>query len=202
MRSYTAATYTMPMHSNPIPVIAAGGVAGATAGAFAAYRALPPVAKFMLWGATGVSIAAIGYATYRWATTPVPFTVESDQCNKYKMGSQYQLDEAITPIVKYHAKFRAGIDPFAITTEVIHKYGKSCKSYPEESRNPGEAALYVDVFKEVLRVMDAQKLLSSNQRDYFGRMIDVWARAHSVFAPVSGARTVEGPIIDVEPVQA
>jgi len=144
------------------------------------YRSLPPVAKYAIVGTLGVAVIATGVAIYRAATRLRPIQVNNEACSDFSLGSQAELDEAIRPIIREHMRRRPAVDPFAVTTDFIHRYAPVCKSYPEESRNPGEAALFVESFLEVMRVMDLMKLLTENQRVYFTRMIDVWAKAHGI----------------------
>lgn len=151
-----------------------------------AYRGLSPTAKYLLTGGLGVAVLATGVVIYRAAVRPRPFQVHNAACSSFTMGTDVELDEAIKPIIREHLRWRPAVDPFAVTTDLIHRYAPDCRSYPEESRNPGEAELFVACFIQVIRVMDVMRLLTESQRRYFTAMIDVWARAHDLggVAPV------------------
>jgi hypothetical protein len=111
--------------------------------------------------------------------TPDPFTTVSDQCNDFALADRQQINDAIFPLVRAAARDGA-VDPFAVTTEFVRKYASHCRSYPETTRNPGEAKLYVQSFDQVLRVMQEQQLLSEDQRGYFLEMVSVWGKSQGL----------------------
>lgn len=127
-------------------------------------------------GVAGVTVLALGI---RWLVRPDPFTKVSDQCNDFALGDRQEINDAIVPLVRSAASDGA-VDPFAVTTEFIRKYASHCRSYPEKTRNPGEAKLYVESFGQVLRVMEELQLLSHDQRGYFLEMVSVWGKSQGL----------------------
>jgi len=115
----------------------------------------------------------------RWAMTPDPFTSVSEQCNDFALGDRQEINEAIVPLVRSAARGGA-VDPFAVTTEFVKRYASHCRSYPETTRNPGEAKLYVESFAQVLRVMGDEQLLTDAQRGYFLEMVSVWGKSQGL----------------------
>jgi len=142
------------------------------------------------WGAqsTGRKVAYVGGSVagvtalvlvVRWAMTPDPFTKVSDQCNDFALADREEINQAIFPLVRSAARDGA-VDPFAVTTEFVKRYASHCRSYPETTRNPGEAKLYVESFAQVLRVMEEQQLLTAAQRGYFLEMVSVWGKSQGL----------------------
>lgn len=156
-----------PIPYNPNP----GGLrvwwASQSTGRKVAYVAAPVV------GVTALVLVA------RWAMKPDPFQSVSDQCNDFALANRQEINDAIAPLVRSAAR-EGAVDPFAVTTQFVRRYADHCRSYPETTRNPGEARLYVESFAQVLRIMEEQQLISAPQKGYFLEMVSVWGKSQGL----------------------
>ena len=103
----------------------------------------------------------------------------ADQCNSYKITDTDLFTRSIRTIIK--ADTRHGVvDPFQVARKFLKKAAPKCSFYPSNTRNPGEASLFVRVLDEVLDVMKEENLLSVQQQSMFRGMLEVWATAQGV----------------------
>ena len=103
----------------------------------------------------------------------------TDQCNSYKITDPDLFARSIRSIVKTDAR-QGVVDPFQVARKFLKKAAPKCSFYPSNTRNPGEASLFVRVLDEVLDVMKEENLLSAQQQSTFRGMVEVWATAQGV----------------------
>ncbi len=101
------------------------------------------------------------------------------QCSTYEYTDETRAKETIIKAVGEAAE-RGAIDPFAVASAWLRAAAGKCKSYPEQTRNPGEASLYRGAFLNVLQAMREKSLLSQDMDDAYHEMIDTWASAQGV----------------------
>lgn len=97
----------------------------------------------------------------------------SEQCNSYEINSEQDIHDTLRAIIREEAK-RGPVDPFAVARGYVKKAAPHCRSYPENSRSPGEAELFVRIFNEGLDVMVSESLLSASQVASFHEMVKAW----------------------------
>ena len=101
------------------------------------------------------------------------------QCSTYEFTDQTKAQETIDHLVDQAAP-RGAIDPFHLTTAWLHAAAGKCNAYPKQTRNPGEAALYKDVFYDVIASMRERLLLSEQAEQTYRMMVDTWAVSQGV----------------------
>lgn len=131
-----------------------------------------------------VAGAALGAGLVTWGivrlTRPKPVRDISDGCNDFAFANQAEVEEAILPLLHAARAKYGSVDPFYVTTKFLKKYAPQCRSYPEEARNVGEAELYVQAFVKVVKVMEGERMLSPDQRQYFLEMVSVWGKTQGL----------------------
>lgn len=135
-------------------------------------------------GAGVVAVGAIAGAVL--LTAPSPPKKKKDlglkvlpQCAGYEITDLVKLREALRKQVRKVAKDQAP-DPFQVTSAFLRAKPHSCTVYPSQTRNPGEAEVYVAVFKIVTELLEQERYTSPAQRAVFDRMVDEWAAAQGV----------------------
>jgi len=113
---------------------------------------------------------------------PDPVRDISEGCNDFAFANQAEVEEAILPLLRSARSAQGSVDPFYVTTRFLKRYAPQCRSYPEEARNVGEAELYVQSFVKVVDVMEGERMLSPDQREYFLEMVAVWGRMQGLGA--------------------
>lgn len=96
------------------------------------------------------------------------------QCNTFTVNSKSQIRDSIRAEVRTLSK-QGDADPFQATRAFLKKAAPHCTTYPNNTRNPGEASLFVLAFNSTLDVMENEKLLSMDQMSTFKDMVKVWA---------------------------
>lgn len=101
------------------------------------------------------------------------------QCATYEFTDDARVQETVSELVD---RTVAGgpVDPFAVTSVWLRAAAGECTSFPEASRNPGEARLYRDVFFVVLTQMKDKNLIAQDMFDTYVKMIDIWAQSQGV----------------------
>lgn len=158
-----APSHVMPHRPNPMPSF---------------WQRAPTWKKGVYVGGAVAAVAGT-VLLVQWVVRPKPFESISPQCNDFSLGNRREINSAIEPLVRDAARHGAP-EPFTITREFLSTYAPSCRSYPEQVRNPGEAQLYVTAFMEVIRVMEEQALLSPEQKAYFYEMVSVWGKSQGL----------------------
>lgn len=128
------------------------------------------------------SVAAVGLTIWgiRRMLAPEPIRDISDGCNDFAFANEAEVEETIIPLLRSARTRTGGIDPFYVTTRFLRKFAPDCRSYPEEARNVGEAALYVQSFVKVVNTMEGERMLSPDQKQYFLQMVSVWGRTQGL----------------------
>ena len=101
------------------------------------------------------------------------------QCSTYEFTDQTRAQETIAQLVD-RAATKGAIDPFSVTTGWLRAAAGQCNAYPKQTRNPGEAALYRDIFYEVIEAMRERLLLSEQTEQTYRMMVDTWAASQGV----------------------
>jgi len=101
------------------------------------------------------------------------------QCAGYEIVDLVRLREALRKQLRKSAK-DAAPDPFQVTSAFLRAKPHNCTVYPSQTRNPGEAEVYVEVFKLVTELMEQERYTSPAQRQVFDRMAEQWAAAQGV----------------------
>lgn len=96
------------------------------------------------------------------------------QCNSFTVNNETLIRDGIRAEVRLLSK-KGSADPFEVTRAFLRKAAPHCTTYPNNVRNPGEAALFVLTFNSTLDVMEDEKLLSNAQMATFKNMVKVWA---------------------------
>jgi hypothetical protein len=136
-------------------------------------RSTPEKVGIVAGGIVGVSLITWGIVRL---SRPTPVRDISEGCNDFAFSNKAEVEQAILPLLKEARSQHGTVDPFSVTTKFLKRYATQCRSYPEESRNVGEAELYVQSFVKVVDVMKGERMLSPDQRMYFLEMVSVWGR--------------------------
>lgn len=125
-----------------------------------------------------VTIGAIAYALRDdepKKTTKKNYGIKVDeQCNNFTVTNEAQIRDTLRAEIRSLAK-RGSVDPFEAARAFLKKAAPHCTTYPNNTRNPGEAALFVQTLNSTLDVMEDEKLVSEDQIDTFKGMVYVWA---------------------------
>lgn len=131
----------------------------------------------------GAAVIAALSAVYLIATKPASaapkkslgITVDA-QCNTFSVTNEAAVRDAIRAEVRLQTQVaNTAADPFVATRAYLKKAAPHCTTYPNNTRNPGEAALFVLAFNTTLDVMEDEKLLSVDQMAQFKEMLQIWA---------------------------
>jgi len=138
--------------------------------------------------ASAVTIAVIGYFVTR-SEKPAP---KKDyglrvgpQCASHEFKDSGKIEETVSRLIDIKAA-QGSVDPFAVTSEWLRLAAGQCKAYPDQTRNPGEAELYREVFYVVIGEMQKKNLISEQMLEAYIEMIDAWASAQGASAGVLG----------------
>lgn len=101
------------------------------------------------------------------------------QCSSFEITDSNTIAETISRLVDSTAAAGA-VDPFAVTTAWLRGAAGQCKSFPEQTRNPGEASLYRQTFITVIKTMKDKNLISQEMSDTYMAMINAWAQSQGV----------------------
>lgn len=128
-------------------------------------------------------IAGIGFALSKPKKKPKKkkdYGIKVDpQCNSFTVTSEGKVRDAIRAEVRKQSE-NSGVDPFQVARAYLKKAAPHCTTYPNDTRNPGEATLFVLTMNNVLDIMREEKLLSPKQEGTFKVMVQNWAIAQGV----------------------
>lgn len=93
-------------------------------------------------------------------------------CNEYSVENEGVVRDDIRKQLD-KAEKQGAVSPFQVASSYLSTVTK-CRVYPETSRNPGEAGLYVLAFGWVLDEMRNQNLISASEEDMYKQMVKTW----------------------------
>jgi hypothetical protein len=132
----------------------------------------------------GAGLAVATLATIAWASKsdpePPKRAIEvADNCTRYTISSEQHLRDELRARVRSAAK-KGAIDPLEVTSRYIRSITPRCKTYPARTDTPVEAKLFIDVYLQLLEVMQQDDLLSSTDYATWYSMATIWAAAQGV----------------------
>lgn len=141
--------------------------------------------KKMLWIGLGALVVVGGLAIALKEEKPPPkkkkdygITVDP-QCNNYEVTSAGAIQDAIREEINTLAK-EGPVDPFDVARSYLKKAAPDCTTFPENTRNPGEAALFIMTLNTAIDVMLTENLLSESQSQTFRQMAQVWGISQGI----------------------
>lgn len=96
------------------------------------------------------------------------------QCSNYTITDPLVLRNKLREEVGRKARLNQ-VDPFSITSAFLTQKALACVSYPNKTRNPGEAMLFYTIFKIVMSIMVDENKISQDGRETFELMASLWA---------------------------
>jgi hypothetical protein len=99
-----------------------------------------------------------------------------NQCNTYTVTDERKIHDELWALVRAQDV----PDPFQISRSFLRKATPNCTVYPNNTRNPGEAALFVLTFNTTLDIMAEENLVSEAQVKSFKDMVKIWAIGQGV----------------------
>jgi hypothetical protein len=141
--------------------------------------------KKYLWIGLGTLVVVGGLAiALKEEEKPPPkkkdYGIEVDpQCNQWNITSEGRIRDAIREETRTLAK-KGAVDPFDVARNYLNKAAPNCTTFPENTRNPGEAALFIVTLNTSLDVMMEENLLSEGQSETFRQMAQIWGLSQGI----------------------
>lgn len=134
--------------------------------------------RTVLWTAAGAAVA-IGIIAWtvsaRGHRPRRTYGIKVDPgCNTFEVTSEADVRREVEIQVKSAIR-RGAPNPFDITSAFLRKAAPHCTFFPSNTRNLGEATLYVMTFNTVLQTLLSHNLLSQDQANMFHQMLEIWA---------------------------
>lgn len=108
------------------------------------------------------------------------FGIQVDpQCNQFTVTSEARIRDVIREEVRSLGK-QGPVDPFDVARNYLNKAAPDCTTFPENTRNPGEAALFIMTLNTALDIMMEENLLSGAQVLTFQQMAQVWGVSQGI----------------------